>query len=207
MRERLAGFRSRLAAAVIVGVGAVAFANAAQAESCCGGGQPPLSAQAVTDFEHADKKTYLQDHPNLTGGALTAEVRDLLLSDSGTLDSVMELEQNADGGLKASIAAGLAQAARLWLRGDPTFAQLIQQRVADTKDNSFIVAYSNAAGNQPIGAVGAGAGSAGGPGGQTNGLGGGPFGTGGVEGIGGNGVNTGSFSMTGGTTGSGSVSQ
>lgn len=207
MKQGLAGFRGCLAAAVIVGIGAVAFANAARAESCCGGGTPPLTAQAVADFENADKKTYFQGHPNLTGGALTSEIRDLLLSDSGTLDSIMDLEQNADAEQKASIASGMAQAARLWLRGDPNFAQQIQQRVADTKDTSFIVAYSNAAGNQPIGALGAGAGSSGGPGGQTGSLGGGPFGTGGVEGIGGNGVNTGSFSMTGGTTGSGSVSQ
>jgi hypothetical protein len=179
-------------------------ANAAQAKSCCGSGQPALSEQAVASFKTSPQLLLTQNPTG--GGEMVSRIRDLLLSDSATLPIVLGLLSTANDDQKSAIAAGLAQAARLWVREDPAFAQQIQQAVADTKDSAFILAYNNAAGNQPIGA-GAGGGSPGGPGGQTNALsGGGGFGTGGPEGINGNGVNTGAFSMTGGTAGSGSVS-
>jgi hypothetical protein len=178
-------------------------------ESCCNGKAPPLTPTQVSQLE-ADinsKAILSQDQYKIGGGQLTANIRDLLLSDSGALDGILALlsAPNINSDQKAAIAAGLAQAARLWLGGDPALSTYIQQRVAATNDGAFILAYSTAAGNQPIGSTG-GAGSAGGPGGQTSSLGGPGSGTGNVEGIGNAGTNTSGFSMTGGVVGSSSNS-
>jgi hypothetical protein len=200
MTQRLFAIGGLLVAA-FVGTSSLMFANSVRAEACCGGAQPVLSAEAVAGFK-SSPQLLLTQNP-VGGGAMIARIRDLLLADSTSLSAILGLLPSANNDQKSAIAAGLAQAARLWVRGDPAVAQQIQQGVAETKDPPFILAYTTAAGDQAIGATGAGAaGSSGGPGGQTAGLGGGSPGSGGAEGIGGGGVNTGGFTMTGGTTSS-----
>ena len=206
-----------LGALIALAAGSASFADPVQTpgqnytppahESCCNGKAPPLTAAQVTQLEaDINSKTILtQSQYAIGGGQLTSTIRDLLLSDSGALPGILSLIPAANADQKAAIAAGLAQAAKLWLGGDPAFSTYIQQQVAQTNDGSFILAYSTAAGNQPIGATGGG-GSSGGPGGQTSSLGGPGFGTGNVEGIGGAGTNTLGFSMTGGVVGSSSTS-
>jgi hypothetical protein len=189
-------------AALLVPTSLLISAPSAGAATCCGGAAPALTEQAVADFK-AHPERLLTQNP-VGGGALISRVRDLLLADSTSLSAVLGLLPSANNDQKSAIATGLAQAARLWVRGDPSIVQQIQEAVAGTKDSSFILAYTVAAGNPPTGPVGGNAaGSAGGPGGQTAGLGtaaGG--GSGGAEGIGGRGgVNTGGFSITGSTTG------
>src|SRR3954451_19815059 len=102
---------------------------------------------------------------------MISQLRDLLASDSSTLQAILGLLPNANAEQKSALGAALAQAARLYARNDQTFAQQIQQAVADTKDADLILAYAAASGDAPIGA-GAGAGSSGASGGPTGALGG-----------------------------------
>jgi hypothetical protein len=179
-------------------------ASDARAESCCNGNPPPFSATQVSNLESNIDSILTSS----TGSAqIIATIRDLMLSDSNALSKILSLLPAATADQKSAIASGLAQAAKLWLGTDSGVATNVQQQVAQTGDAPFILAYSNAAGNNPIGAAGGGGGgSAGGPGGQTNALTGGFSGSGGAEGIPGNGVNTGGFSMTGGVAGANTVS-
>jgi len=188
--------------------------TAGQGVTCCNGTKAPLSAAQVSTLE-GNMKSLLD--PNQAGGQLTATIRDLMLSDSNALSLILGLLPTASADQKSAIAAGLGQAARLWngssqgqtaqgLTIGPGVGLDIQVASGLTNDPAFILAYSTAAGNVPIGATGGGGGSSGGPGGQTGALGGGGFGTGNVEGINGNGVNTGGFSMTGGVVGGTSTS-
>ncbi len=199
-----------LAAIIALSASSMAFADPAQGsgptgqgKTCCNGNPPPLSAAQVANIEGNINSLLTQ-----TGGAqLTATIRDLMLSDSNALTKILSLLSSATADQKAAIASGLAQAAKLWLGTDSGVSTNTQLQVAQTGDAPFILAYSNAAGNNPIGGVGGGGGgSSGGPGGQTNALNTSFFGTGSPEGIGGNGVNTPQFSLTGGTSGAGSPS-
>jgi hypothetical protein len=180
---------------------------------CCNNNPGPLNDNQVANLE-GDMNGILQRNPN-GGGQLVSTIRDLMLSDSDALPLILNLLSSATSDQKAAIASGLAQAARLWVASTqgptppnpPTIGQgvstAIQQKIASTNDQPFILAYSTAAGNNPIGAAGGGGGgggSSGGPGGQTSALSNGFFGTGSAEGIGGGGVNTGGFTMTGGVT-------
>jgi hypothetical protein len=166
-----------------------------------------LSSQALAEFTR-NPSTILSQNP-AGGGQMISRIRDLLASDPATLSVILSLVPNANADQKAAIAAGLAQAAKLYARPgvDPAFAAAIQQAVANTQDQTLILAYAAAAGDQPIGAVGGGGVSGGGVGGQTNGLGGsgGSGGNGGAEGIGGGaGSSTGQFSLSG-SNGTGST--
>jgi hypothetical protein len=181
---------------------------------CCNNNAGPLNDSQVANLE-SDLNAILRQYPN-GGGQLVSTIRDLMLSDSDALPLILGLLPAATPDQKTAIASGLAQSARLWVTSTqgptppngPTIGQgvgtAIQQKIASTNDQSFILAYSTAAGNNPIGAAGGGGGggSSGGPGGQTSALSTGFFGTGSAEGIGGSGVNTGGFTMTGGVTGS-----
>jgi hypothetical protein len=149
-------------------------------------------------------KQLLSDN-QVGGGRLIARVRDLLLSDSATLPTLLGLLADANNDQKSALAAGLAQAARLWVRVNPTFAQQIQQSVANSKDSPFIVAFSTALGDVPIGALAAG-GSDGALGGQTSGLAGAGGGFGGGNFTGNFGTATGNFTATGSAVGSGNSS-
>jgi hypothetical protein len=193
-----------------------------QGLGCCNGNPPPMTKDQVTALEGSmnspstEKNSFLSQNPS-GGGQMIAAIRDLMLSDSNALSLITGLLSSANAEQQSAIASGLAQAARLWngsTQGQTVQGQSIgqgvaldiQQQVAQTGDAPFVLAYSNAAGNNPIGAAGGGGGgSAGGPGGGSNSLGGGFFGTGAAEGIGGSGVNTGGFTMTGGVVGAGTT--
>jgi hypothetical protein len=153
-----------------------------------------LSQQTIAEFTANPSQLLSQFREG--GGQMISRLRDLLASDPATLAPILSLLPNANSQQKSAMGSALAQAARLYQRADQAFAAQIQQAVANTQDQELIVAYAAAAGDQPIGA-GGGAGSAGGPGGGSNPLGGPALGTGSLQGIGGNGVNTGAFAMTG----------
>jgi hypothetical protein len=189
-----------------------------QGLGCCNGNPSPLTKDQVSALEGSiTSHSFLtQDQYKSGGGQLAATIRDLMLSDSNALSLITGLLSSANPEQKSAIASGLAQAARLWngsTQGQTTQGQSvgqgvaldIQQQVAQTGDAPFVLAYSSAAGNNPIGAAGGGGGSAGGPGGQTTALSSGFFGTGAAEGIGGGGANTAGFTMTGGVVGAGTT--
>lgn len=191
-----------LAAVIALSASSMAFADPVPGQtgpgkSCCNGNPPPLSATQVSSLEGNINSILTQD----TTAQIVATVRDLMLSDSNSLAKILSLLPAATADQQAAIASGLAQAAKLWLGTDPATSSTIQQQVAQTGDQPFILAYSNAAGNNPIGATGGGGGSAGGPGGQTNALGGTSGAGGTAEGIPGSGTNTGAFTMSGGVAG------
>jgi hypothetical protein len=185
---------------------------------CCNNNTAPLTSDQVSAYEGA-----MNSLLNQAGGQLTTTIRNLMLSDSDALSLILALAHSpqATPEQQAAIASGLGQAAQMWTASNqgppqanpltPTLGQsvgtAIQQKVASSAlGTSFITAYSTAAGGNPIGAAGGGGGgSAGGPGGQTNALSNGFFGTGAAQTIGGSGVNTGPFTMTGGVVGAGST--
>jgi hypothetical protein len=213
MRQGLARLGGSLAALIALAASSAALAQSTTTlpdnytppahESCCKGSPPPLTPTAASNLE-ANLGGLLGSNQT-GGGQLIASVRDLLLSDSGALPGLLDLLKNANPDQKSAIASAFGQAARLWNGTDQDFSAYIQRQVALTGDPSFILAYSTAAGNAPVGATGGGAGgSTGASGGQTN-----PFGTGSstgnTEGIPGNSVNTGNFSLSGGVAGANNV--
>jgi hypothetical protein len=181
----------------------VGCASIAQAFSCYPSSQQ-LSAQTVSDFL-ANPSQILQQNPN--GGAqMISRIRDLSASDSATLQPILALIANADKNQKFAIGSALGQAAKicggLGQGEGRAYANDIQQAIAVLKDQDVVLAYAAAAGNQPIGAAGAG------PGGSVGGqlL---PFGTNGVssslENIGSPGVNTFQFTYSSSVSGGSST--
>jgi hypothetical protein len=210
MRQSFTRLGSSLAAVLALTASSAAFAQTTTTlpdnytppahESCCKGAAPPYGPNAVPNPDGL-----LGTPANQPGnGQLISSVRDVLLSDSGSLSGVLGLLKNATPEQKLAIASGVAQAAKLWNTTDPNYSLYMQRQVALTGDQGFILAYSTASGNAPIGAGGGGGGGGGGAGGgvggQTNSLSTGFFGTGSASGIGGSGTNTGAFTMTGGVT-------
>lgn len=167
------------------------------------GGSQAGTAQSVANFK-ANPEQLLTQNPN--GGAeLVSRTRDIAVNDPTTLDQIIGLLAKASKDQKKSIAAGLAQAARIVVRSNQAYATRIQQAIADTKDLDVVAAYAAASGDVAIaGTGGGGAGSAGASGGQTTGLGGVGAGGGGAEGIPGGSVNTGAFGFTSSVGASGS---
>jgi hypothetical protein len=195
-------FIRRVSVAAIIASAAIGFAGAAQAASCYDPAQALTPAQ-ISAFT-GNPGDLLAKSPE-GGGAMVSQIRDLAATDSAALGAIVGLIKDANDDQKRAIGSGLAQAARICVPKDQAYASQIQQAIADNKDPVVVLAYASTAGNEPIGA-GPGAGSPGASGGATAGL-GVPTGLGGsVEGIGGNGVNTGQFSYTGSVNAAGSVS-
>lgn len=196
-------FIRRVSFAAIIASAALGLAGAAQAASCYDSAQALAPAQ-ISAFT-GNPGDLLAKSPE-GGGGMVSQIRDLAATDSATLDGIVGLVSGANDDQKRAIGAGLAQAARICVPKDPAYADQIQKAIADNKDPVLVLAYASAAGNNPIGAGPGAAGSPGASGGATAGL-GTPTGQGGsVEGIGGNGVNTGQFSYTGSVNSAGSVS-
>lgn len=107
---------------------------------------PPakLSDQAITQFM-ANPAGLLAVHPN-GGVTLTNLVRMLAGSDFRTVDPLIELARNGPPGVKADIAAGLANTAAscVWTRPDIT--RLIQERIAASEDAPLVTAFLGVAG-------------------------------------------------------------
>jgi hypothetical protein len=155
----------------------------------------------------AAPEALLDTNPN-GGPRLVSQIRDLAIADRSSLQVILNLLAKANKEQKSAIGAGLGQAARVLVRTDPAYANEIQRAIAETKDQDVVLAYTSAAGDQAIAAVGT-AGSAGAIGGQTNALPGGPLGTGPAQLIGGQTQATGQFtysSSVSSTTASTSVS-
>ena len=159
------------------------------------------ASRAATDNSQ-QARDFLQDPARLLaqnpagGGNLVAAIRDIAVADRATLQPILNLLPNATKEQKTAIGSGLAQAARIVVRTNQAYATEIQESIAKTKDQEVVLAYAATAGDQPIGAAGAGAGAGGGSGGQVSSLLTGFRGGGGLEAIGGNGVNTGQFTIS-----------
>ena len=127
--------------------------------------QPP----ALTSAEFlGDPGQVLQHNP--TGGAVLVSVlRDFAISNPTTLQTILNLLTSANASQKSAIGAALAQAAKIVVRTNPTYAGQIQQGVVRTKDQNVITAYTAVTGDVTITATGGiGGGFGGGSGGPTN---------------------------------------
>jgi hypothetical protein len=198
MPRQFIGLSARALVAGALTLGFVICAQPLWAAAYAPGQQ--LSTQTIQEFTNNPSQVLTQ-FPN-GGGQMISRLRDLLASDPAVLSPILTLIANANKDQKSAIGAALAQAAKLYGRSDQTFANQIQQAVANTQDQELIVAYAASAGDQPIGGIGGG-GSGGGPGGGSNPLGGPAGGTGAAQGIGPSFTDTGAFSVTGGPTGNG----
>ena len=103
------------------------------------------------------------------GLPLSTEVRSLLLTDPGLIDTLIAVAQNGNDAQKAAIGSGLAQASRLLARGNPQIAATIQQKVAQSGLPQLITAYIAGSNGIETAAVGGGGGGGGGFGGGTGG--------------------------------------
>jgi hypothetical protein len=93
---------------------------------------------------------FLTDPPEILrespkgGVRLMVDVRELVLADPTTLQSILALVPQANKAQNAAIGAGLAQAARVSARTRPGYAKEIQQAVMHTQDQDLILAYDAA---------------------------------------------------------------
>jgi len=182
------------------------FAGAAFVSVLLTAGIPQAGFAQQSNTTTSDQSPLLQANPD-GGPGLTSAIRDLLIADpTKSLDSVVKLLGSANKDQKSSIAAGMAQAAKVLAgRKDQDSANKIQQAVLDTKDQDVVLAFAGAAGDQPIGAGGGGgAGSGGASGGQTTAL-AGTTGTGAAQAITGSSTPTSPFSYTSSVGGTGST--
>lgn len=152
--------------------------------------------RAVETFLAAPR-AWLGNFPN-GGPAMTSSTRDLAVASPSTLSPILGLLPESIKSQKTAIGAGLAQAARVVVRGNPTFANQIQQAIAETKDQDVFLAYTSGSGDQSTGSVGGGGGAGGGGalGGQTAALNAGPTSTGPAQGIPGSSFPTGPFTIS-----------
>jgi hypothetical protein len=170
-------------------------------------GLQPTSAQerlALTTNEFlANPSLLLEQDPN-GRIRLAATVREFAVADTATLQGILGLLANANKDQKIAIGRGLAQAARIVVRTNPTYANHIQEAVAQTKDQDLVLAYTVTSGDTQLGGIGGGFGGGGGGavGGQTNPLPAGATSAGGIQPIGGPGTRTGLFSITSSVAGS-----
>src|ERR1700742_3734225 len=88
--------------------------------------------QVVTQFLN-NPKDLLGKAPD-GGPELVSTVRELVTTDPATLQPILNQVANATKDQKAAVGAGLAQAAKIVVRGNPTFADEIQQAILNTKD-------------------------------------------------------------------------
>jgi hypothetical protein len=152
----------------------------------------PLTPQQVSQFM-ANPSAALAANPN-GGGRLVSYIRDLLLSDKTTLQTIIALLGTANADQQSAIGSGLGQAAQALASTDPNFASEIQRLLAESGSNLAIASYQATTGNVQTGAAGGGGAGGGGPttgGAPTSGGGGG--GSGGTGG--------GGTSSSGGSTG------
>jgi hypothetical protein len=172
--------------------------------------QAAVTPQQVTDFK-ANPSSALprtpgaaQQNPSAAQLAqLTAFIRDLLLADPTTLNTIISLLTTANPAEQAAIGRGLAQAALAVVQTNRDLANQIQQAIAASGIQVAINAYAESAGNVVTAATGGG-GTGGGGGGATGG--GAPSGGGGGGSTGGTGGGTSSGGGSGLTTAGGSFS-
>ena len=187
----------RLVVGGIIGAALLLSVHGANAQMV--GQQPSLSAATVSAFMN-DPGQLLTRFPG-AGPEMVKQVRDLVQSDKATLPAVIGLLKLASPEQQIAIADALAQVAKAYAKNDPSFANQIQQSVANAGIPEVAKAYAEAAGDTGTAATGGGGGGAGGgqvgalpTGGQNNAV--FPNSTG---------VPTQASSLTGGTFGGGST--
>jgi hypothetical protein len=164
------------------------------------------SAQTVSVF--LGNPTELITRSPKGGAEMVANVRDLVTGDAATLKPILSLLSNVNKEQKQAIGAAFAQAAKIVVRTNPSFAAEIQQAILNSRDEDLVLAFAAGAGDAPIGAAGGsggmGGGAGGGIGGQTSPL---VFGSGnsGVQAIGQAGVSTANFSYSSSVAGLGNT--
>lgn len=142
--------KSALAGAAVL---AAAIASPAFAASCVQG-PAKMSDAALKSFSAspADLLT-----ANMFGGlALSNAVRQLVASDSDTLDAVMKLVSSSNSTQAAAIAAGLARAVQACATVDPAYADRIQKAVASLNNPSFLTAFTSSSDQIRTAAIGQG---------------------------------------------------
>ena len=133
-----------LAAPLVIAVGG--FAQAA-----CYNARQQLPTNVLTQFM-ANPGQLQSKYPN--GGArMISMVRDLVASDPAMLPRVLDLSANSNVDQINAIGAGLGQAALVCSRGDPAFANEIQQMVAAVNTQPLALSFAAVVGNSPPAAV------------------------------------------------------
>lgn len=123
-------------------------------------GAPVTAAPAVS----VDPSQFLAQSPN-GGGTLVSQIRNLLVADKASLQTIMGLLPGANADQQASVADGLSQAAKIYVRTDPVFAGQIQQAVVASGFPELIKAYTSLSGDTGTAATGGGGGGGAGGGG------------------------------------------
>jgi hypothetical protein len=146
-----------------------------------------LSPQELAKLQANPAGIFLNAQGGTLGNAeLISKVRDLVRSDKAALKVIIDALKFASAEEKSAIGTALGQAAQACLGTDAGYAAEIQQALAETTDQSAILAFSAVTGDVPIGDIGGGAGAGGGAGGSS--VGGGPASGTGAAGVGGGGV-------------------
>ena len=85
---------------------------------------------------------------------MISTIRDLVASDPDMLPRVLDLSAKSNAEQINAIGAGLGQAALVCSRGDPTFANEIQQMVAAVNNQPLTLTFAGVVGNSPVAAAG-----------------------------------------------------
>ena len=142
--------KSALAAATVLGA---AFASPAFAASCVQG-PAKMSDTTLKSFSAspADLLT-----ANMFGGLqLSNAIRQIVTSDSETLDAVLKLVASSNSAQTAAIASGLARAVQACATVDPAYADRIQKAVASLNNPSFLTAFASSSDQIRTAAIGQG---------------------------------------------------
>ena len=117
------------------------------AQAACYGSRQQLPTQTLAQFM-ANPGQLQSRYP--TGGArMISMVRDLVASNPAMLPRVLDLSASSNADQINAIGTGLGQAALVCSRGDPAFANEIQQMVAAVNVQPLAVTFAAVTGNSP----------------------------------------------------------
>ena len=117
------------------------------AQAACYSSRQQLPTQTLAQFM-ADPGQLQSRYP--TGGArMISMVRDLVASNPAMLPRVLDLSASSNADQINAIGTGLGQAALFCSRGDPAFANEIQQMVAAVNVQPLALTFAAVAGNSP----------------------------------------------------------
>lgn len=130
-----------------------------------------LTPQQISQFQ-ANPAAALAQYPD-GGPELVSLIRDLMLTDPATLNSIMGMVPTAKPGQQSAIGTGLGQAAQALVRTNPAVASLIQQALVACGSGlqqpggrspceNAVLAYAGVTGNVATAAAGGGGGGGGG---------------------------------------------
>lgn len=132
--------------------------GAAGADAACVS-PAPVSAPDVQSF-NSDPQSLLRQYQAGGAGLVTA-VRNLAVSEGSTVGNIASLAAAASSAQRASIGAGLGQAAAICAPRDAPAAQSIQQAIVTTNNSEMTIAFQAVSGDARTTAIGAGAGAGG----------------------------------------------